>query len=68
VSDHVGFFDAAIGQLPISIAQGHHCGDDSKLVARHVIARADGAGCTEGFFNACRTRNVTFFVTAHSNA
>ena len=68
VTDHVDVFDAAIGQLPARVAQGHHRGDDPSLVTREVIARADGAGCTEGFLGACRERNVTFFVTARSNA
>ena len=61
-------FDTALSQLPASVAKGHHAGDDPSLVERPVIARADGAGCTTGFLAACRERNVTFFVTAHSNA
>ncbi|EQD73549.1 transposase IS4 family protein, partial [mine drainage metagenome] len=68
VADHVEVFDTALAQLPASVATGHHAGDDPSLVERPVIARADGAGCTTGFLAACRERNVTFFVTAHSNA
>jgi hypothetical protein len=68
VTDHVELFDAAVAQLPASVATGHHVGDDPTLCTRRVIARADGAGCTEGFFRACRERNVTFFVSARSNA
>ena len=68
VSDHVELFDAALAQLRADVAKGHHAGDDPTLAARRVIARADGAGCTKGFFNACRERNVTFFVSARSNA
>jgi hypothetical protein len=68
VTDHVEVFDAAVAQLPASVTRGHHAGDDPSLVERSVIARADGAGCTEGFLAACRERNVTFFVTARSNA
>ena len=48
VADHVEVFNGAIDQLPASIAKGHHRGDSRKLVTREVIARADGAGCTEG--------------------
>lgn len=68
VADHVEVFDQAIGQLPALIAKGHHRGESRELVTREVIARADGAGCTAGFLAACRDRNVTLFVTAHSNA
>jgi hypothetical protein len=68
VSDHVELFDAALAQLPASITKGHRTGDDPTLATRRVIARADGAGCTKGFFDACRERNVTFFVSARSNA
>jgi hypothetical protein len=33
VNDHVEVFDAAIGQLPVSIAKGRHCRDDPELAA-----------------------------------
>jgi len=68
VSDHVAVLDAAIAQLPKEIARGHRPGDAPGAVARSVIVRADSAGCTEGFLAACRTRNVTFFVSARSNS
>jgi hypothetical protein len=61
VADHVELFDEALAQLPADVAKGHHIGDDPILATRRVIARADGAGCTKGFFLACRERNVTFF-------
>ena len=68
VADHVEVFDAALAQLPASITDGHHVGDDPTNATRVVIARADGAGCTSGFLNACRERNVQFSVTVRSNA
>ena len=67
VADHVTVLDAAIAQLPAAIRAGHHVGDDPSPVARTVIARADSAGCTDGFRKACRERNVGFFVTVRSN-
>ncbi len=68
VADHVSVLDAAVGQLPSEIAQGHHRGDDAGLVQRQLIVRADSAGCTEGFLSACSERNIGFFVTVRSNA
>jgi hypothetical protein len=67
VSDHVRVLDAAIAQLPETIASGHHVGDDEVLATRSVVVRADSAGCTTGFLGAARARNVGFFVTARSN-
>ena len=68
VSDHIEVFDAALAQLPANVAVGHRVGDDPTLATRHIIARADGAGCTSGFMNACRERHVEFSVTVRSNA
>ena len=68
VADHLTVLDAAIAQLPEAIASGHHVGDETDLVRRELIVRADSAGCTEGFLSACRARNVSFFVSARSNA
>ena len=67
VSDHLNVLDAAIAQLPASIAAGHRNGDDAGSAARTVVVRTDSAGCTEGFLTGCRARNVHFFVTARSN-
>jgi len=67
VTDHVDVLDAAIAQLPATIASGHRNGDDAGLATRTVVVRADSAGCTEGFLAGCRARNVRFFVTARSN-
>jgi len=48
--DHVAVLDAALEQLPVD--------------PRHdeVIARADAAGCSHGFVDACRERGVRFVV------
>jgi hypothetical protein len=67
-SDHVELLDAALAQLPQRITEGHHAGDHATRTTRRVIARADSAGCTKEFLRACRTRNVSFFVSARSNA
>jgi hypothetical protein len=68
VSDHVEICDAAVAQLPAHVARGHHAGDTPGSATRRVLARADGAGCTKGFLEACRERNVQFSVTARANA
>jgi hypothetical protein len=67
-SDHVELLDAALDQLPSAITRGHHEGDTATKSRRRVIARADSAGCTREFLNACRTRQVGYFVSARSNA
>jgi hypothetical protein len=67
VTDHLDVLDAAIAQLPASIAAGHQRGDDATTSNGTVVVRADSAGCTEGFLAGCRARNVHFFVTARSN-
>jgi hypothetical protein len=68
VADHVTVLDHAIDQLPNRIAKGHRAGDDAALASRQVIVRADSAGCTTGFLESCRERNVSFFVTVRANA
>ena len=67
VADHVSVLDDAIAQLPEAIRAGHHVDDEASLVQRVLVARADSAGCTEGFRQACRARNVGFYVTVRSN-
>lgn len=67
VVDHITVLDQAIGQLPAQFAAGHAKGDDPERAARAVVVRADSGGCTEGFLEACRERNVGFFVTVRSN-
>lgn len=49
-TDHVTVLDAALAQLPVSP------GDVE------VTARADSAGCSHGFLDACRERKVRFVV------
>jgi hypothetical protein len=49
-ADHVTVLDAALGQLPVDPADVE------------VIARADSAGCSHGFLDACRQRKVRFVV------
>lgn len=68
VADHVVVLDDALAQLPPEIAVGHRIGDDSSLVSRTVVLRADSAGCNEAFVAACRARNVGFSVVCRSNA
>jgi len=67
-SDHVELLDAALGQLPSRITRGHHVGDTATKTTRTVIARADSAGCTREFLAGCRSRHVSFFVSARTNA
>jgi len=59
--------DTAIAQLPSEITAGHHEDENGDLVHRALSVRADSAGCTEGFLEACRARNVGFFVSARKN-
>ena len=68
VTDHLDVLDAAIGQLPAEIAVGHGRGDDVATVRRTIQVRADSAGCTHGFVDGCRARNIGFAVVARSNA
>jgi Transposase DDE domain group 1 len=49
-ADHVSVLDDALGQLPV----------DPDTV--EVIARADSAGLSHGFLDACRARRVRFVV------
>ena len=67
LSDHFNVLDAAIVQLPVEIAVGHHDGDDPTLVKRSVQVRADSAGCSNTFAAGCRSRNIGFAVVARSN-
>lgn len=49
-TDHVTVLEAALGQLPVDPSQ------------REVIARADSAGCSHLFLNACGEHGVRFIV------
>jgi hypothetical protein len=64
VADHLTVLDTAIGQLPAEVAAGHHQGDDKDTVRQLVQVRTDSAGCTRGFVDGCRERNVGFAVVA----
>ena len=66
--DHFTVLDAAIAQLPVEIAAGHHLGDDATDVRRPVQVRTDSAGCSTRFATGCRSRNIGFAVVARSNA
>jgi hypothetical protein len=55
-ADHVEVLDAALYQLPVDPR-------DSE-----VIVRADTAGCSHGFLDACRSRDVRFVVGHNLNA
>jgi Transposase DDE domain group 1 len=67
VADHLGVLDEAVAQLPVEVAAGHRAGDDPEAVARRVVVRTDSAGCTQGFVEGCRVRNIGFAVVARSN-
>ncbi len=67
-ADHLTVLDQAIDQLPADIAAGHHPGDQPEPVCRPVMVRADSAGCTHGFINGCRARNIGYAIVARKNA
>jgi hypothetical protein len=67
VADHLAVLDDAVAQLPTEVAAGHRPGDSSELVSRRVVVRTDSAGCTHGFVDGCRARNIGFAVVARSN-
>ncbi|MEE9295523.1 MAG: hypothetical protein V3W34_11250, partial [Phycisphaerae bacterium] len=56
--------DAGIDQLPAEVAAGHRTGDEIGEVHRAVVARSDSAGCSVGFVDGCRDRNIGFQVVA----
>ena len=68
LADHFTVLDAAVAQLPVEIAAGHHSGDDVSTVRRTVQVRTDSAGCSTRFAAGCRARNIGFAVVARSNA
>jgi hypothetical protein len=63
-ADLLAILDAGIDQLPVAIAAGHRAGDDPAEPRRPVVARSDSAGCSAGFVNGCRDRNIAFQVVA----
>ena len=67
ISDHIEVLDAAVAQLPASVAAGHREHDDAETTRRRLQLRVDSAGCSTHIAAACRARNVEFFMTARSN-
>lgn len=55
-ADHVELLDLALAQLPVRTTVE----DPEEGV--EILARADSAGCTHGFLDACRARGVRFSV------
>ena len=66
ITDHICVLDAAVAQLPEAAAAGHREGDEPSA-PRQVQMRVDAAGCSVHIAEACRARNVVFFMTARSN-
>ena len=66
IADHVDVLDAAVEQLPEAVAAGHREGDEAQA-PRQVQLRVDAAGCSTQIAQACRQRNIEFFMTARSN-
>ena len=54
--------DAAISVLPDADAAGHRAGDDTALGGREMVLRVDAGGCSARIAEACRDRNITFFM------
>ncbi len=67
IADHLAVLDQAIAQLPAAMAAGHRVGDDAGQVSTPVVVRTDSAGCTRGFVDGCRARNVGFLVVARKH-
>lgn len=63
-ADLLSVLDAGIDQLPVEVAAGHRVGADAGKVHRVVVARSDSAGCSAGFVDGCRDRNIGFQVVA----
>ena len=55
-ADHIEVLDAALAQLPVATTVKDPGG------GVEIVARADSAGLTHGFLNACRARGVRFAV------
>ena len=66
IADHIDVLDAAIEQLPEAVAAGH-CASGEAPAPRQVQLRVDAAGCSVHIAQACRQRNIEFFMTARSN-
>ena len=66
IADHIDVLDAAVAQLPEAVAAGH-CASGGAPAPRQVQLRVDAAGCSVHIAEACRQRNIEFFMTARSN-
>ena len=55
-----------MAQLPEAVAAGH-CASGGAPAPRQVQLRVDAAGCSTQIAQACRQRNIEFFMTARSN-
>ena len=66
IADHIDVLDAAVAQLPEAVAAGH-CASGEAPAPRQVQLRVDAAGCSTQIAQACRQRNIEFFMTARSN-
>ena len=55
--DHICVFDAAIAQLPAEWRRGHLDGDTPDAVVHPILVRADSAGASHAFVDACAERN-----------
>ncbi len=67
-ADLLGVLDAGIAQLPADVMAGHCVADDPGEVRRRVVVRSDSAGCSAGFVDGCRSRNIGFGVVARRKA
>ncbi len=68
IADHIEVLDAAISVLPDGDAAGHRAGDAAALGGREMVLRVDAGGCSARIAEACRDRNVTFFMSARATA
>jgi hypothetical protein len=64
-ADQLAVVDAAIAQLPVEVAAGHHLDDDPALAVSKVVVRADSAGHVKAFIAGLVARNCEFSITAH---
>jgi hypothetical protein len=61
-ADQLAVIDEAIGALPAVWQTGHAAGDDSTLVRRRLLVRADTAGGTKKMLTGLAARNLIFSV------
>jgi hypothetical protein len=61
-SDHVCVLDAALGQLPEMWRRGHEEEDPPDAVVHPILVRADSAGASHAFVDACAQRNCEISI------